>query len=245
MAREFESVAEIQEILARGAFDELTGALENEIFEAKADPWDLDSERGKFDLAKDISSLANVRGGIIVVGATPFESPTKQRREVKGIRRLPASFTPSDRYWDIVAHWIYKPPIGVNFRWHPDPSDPSIGLISVYVPDYGGELRPFLVAHYLPEKGNRISSVIGLFERLGSTTKPTPIEDLHAFIKEGRRLDEIHQKLNNLLDTRERQRLDEIHQKLDTLIEKFAGQTVLESKPWIKRIFTKIRSRAD
>ena len=81
MAREFETVAEIQDILTRGAFDELTGALENEFFEAKSEPWDLSSERGKFDLAKDVSSLANGRGGLILVGASTFQSPTYQRRE--------------------------------------------------------------------------------------------------------------------------------------------------------------------
>ena len=120
-----------------------------------------------------------------------------------------------------------------------------MGLISVYVPAFGEELRPFLVAHYFPERGNRITSVLGLFERLGSTTKPTPIEDLHAFIKEGRRLDQIHQKLNALIAASERDRLDEIHEKLDTLIERIGGAAIPRSKSWIKRLFLKIRSLGD
>ena len=65
MAREFENLEEIQGILSSGSFEELQGTLENEFFEAKAEPWDLNSERGKLDLAKDVSSLANWRGGII------------------------------------------------------------------------------------------------------------------------------------------------------------------------------------
>lgn len=199
MAREFKSVAQIQEILERGAFDELKGALENEFFEAKSEPWDLGSPRGKFDLAKDISSLANGHGGIILVGASTFQSPTYQRREIAEIRRLSQVLTPNEQYWNIAAEWIYPTPFGVDFRWHPGAADSTQGLISVSVPNYGEELRPFLVARYLPEEGNRITSVFGLFQRLGPTTKPTPLHELHTFLREGRRLDAIHQKLDTII----------------------------------------------
>ncbi len=227
MAREFESVGEIQGILARGAFDELKGMLENEIFEAKSEPWDLNSERGKFDLATDISSMANMRGGVIVFGASTKPSDTHQSREIDQIPRLPESLAPSDdRYWHIVGDWIYPPPFGISFRWHPDPEDPARGMISVYVPNYGEELRPFLVAHYLSERGQRISSVVGLSQRLGSTTKHTPIQDLHAFVREGRRLDAIHQKL-------------------DTIIARTEGAAAANRQSWMRRIFGKIRLHRD
>ncbi len=71
MPREFKNTAEILEILASGMFEKLVGTLENEFFDAKAEPSrDLDLDRGKLDLAKDVSSFANWRGGIIVVGAS-------------------------------------------------------------------------------------------------------------------------------------------------------------------------------
>jgi hypothetical protein len=63
--------------------------LENELFEAKPEPWDLNSERGKFELAKDVVSLENGRGGIIVVAASTSKSMTYQRTEINEIRRLP------------------------------------------------------------------------------------------------------------------------------------------------------------
>jgi hypothetical protein len=227
VAREFENLEEIQEILSSGRFEELKGALENEFFEAKSEPWDSNSERGKFNLATDISSMASMRGGIIVFGASTKDSDTHQSREIDQIPRLPESLAPSDdRYWQIVGDWIYPPPFGISFRWHPDPKDPTRGMISVYVPNYGEESRPFLVAHYLPEKGKRISSVVGLSQRLGSTTKHTPIQDLHAFVREGRRLDEIHRKL-------------------DTIIARTEIGDAPESKRWIIRMLNWIRSLSD
>ncbi len=222
MAREFESVAQIQEILTRGAFDELKGALENEIFEAKSPPWDLSSERGKFDFAKDVSSFANGHGGIILLGASTLKSPTYQRREIVEISRLPQARTPNEQYWHIVGEWIYPPPLGIDIHWHPDPANSTVGLISIMVPNYDDESRPFLVAHYLPEEGDRIKSVFGLFQRLGPTTRPTPLHELHTFLREGRRLDAIHQKL-------------------DTIIARTEGDATGNRQTWMRKILTKIR----
>jgi hypothetical protein len=223
VAREFENVAQIQEILSRGEFDEFKGALENEFFEAKSEPWDLLSERGRFDLAKDVSSLANGHGGIIIVGASTSPSPTYQRREIVEVRRIPQAHTPNEQYWQIVGEWIYPVPFGVDFRWHPDPSNSTVGLISVPVPNYDDELRPFLVARYLPDEGDRIKSVFGLFQRLGPTTKPIPLHELHAFLREGRRLDAIHQKL-------------------DTIIASMEGNPAGDRRTWMRKILAKIRS---
>jgi hypothetical protein len=186
---------EIRQILFGGRFDELKGTLETEFFEAKSEPWELNSERGKLDLAKDVSSLANWRGGIIVIGATSGKAATYQRNEIQEIHPLPISLAPTDRYTHVVGEWIYPVPEGVEFRWHPVPAEPDRGLIAVYVPNQNDGLRPFLVAHYIGEVGQRIDAVVGLVQRHGATTKTTPVEELHTFLREGRRLDEIHQKL--------------------------------------------------
>jgi hypothetical protein len=93
MAREFQNIEEIQNILSRGAFDELKGTLENEFFEAKSEPWALSSPYGRLEMAKDISSLANLRGGLIVIGAIAEEADTYQRNEIRRIHPLPASLT--------------------------------------------------------------------------------------------------------------------------------------------------------
>ena len=166
----------------RGGFEDLVGALENEFFEAKSEPWDLETERGQLSMAKDISSLANLRGGVIVIGAIAHEAETYQRNEVQEIHPLPISLTPSDRYQHLLQEWVYPVP-QVEFRWHEDPADPARGIIGVYVHDQSPELKPFFVAHYLGEAGKRIDIVFGLFQRLGATVPPTSIEDLHLLLK--------------------------------------------------------------
>lgn len=126
--REFKNAQEIRELLISGSFEELKGAFENEFFEAKSEPWDLDSERGKFELAKDLSSLANSRGGIVVVGAAPDAVLTSQRNLIKEIHPLPISLAPDDRYSHILSEWIYPVPEGVEFRWYPLTADTDRGV---------------------------------------------------------------------------------------------------------------------
>jgi predicted HTH transcriptional regulator len=226
VAREFEDLEEIQGILSSGSFEELKGTLENEFFEAKAEAWDLDSERGKLDLAKDVSSLANWRGGIIIIGATTAPSATYQRNEIQEIHPLQISLAPTDRYSHVVREWIYPVPEGIEFRWHQVRTEPDRGLIGVYVPNQNDELRPFLIAHYIGEAGKRIDAIVGLVQRLGATTKTTPVEELHTFLREGRRLDEIHQKL-------------------DTIITKIEVGAAPESRRWMRTILRKIWSPSD
>lgn len=57
-----------------------------------------------------------------------------------------------------------------------------------------------MVTRHIGESGRKISYVVGLVERLGATTKPTPVHELHTFLREGRRLDEIHQKLDSIIE---------------------------------------------
>jgi hypothetical protein len=180
-------------------FENLVGGLENEFFEAKGEPWDLNTERGKLDLAKDITALANLRGGIIIVGAATTDSPTYQRQEIQEIRFLPASIAQIDRYLHIISKWVYPVPEGLDVRWYSDPKAPSRGIMSVHIPEQVEEMRPFLVAHYLTEGGKRIDAIVGLVQRFGATTKPTPVEELHVLLREGRRMDLIHQKLDAII----------------------------------------------
>jgi hypothetical protein len=222
----FQNLEEIQQILVSGRFEELTGTLENEFFDAKSEPWDLNLERGKLDLAKHVSSLANLHGGIIVVCAVTAPAATYQANEIQEIHPLPISLAPTDRYSHVVQEWVYPLPEGIEFRWYALPADPNRGLIGLYVPDQNDHLRPFLVAHYIGESGKRIDAVVGLVQRLGATTKTTPVEELHTFLREGRRLDEIHQKLDTLL----------------TRTEVGVGP---ESNKWMRRILKKIKLISD
>ena len=47
-----------REIVNDGEFDKLIGEIENDFFDCKCSPYRFDNERGKHELAKDITSFA-------------------------------------------------------------------------------------------------------------------------------------------------------------------------------------------
>ena len=98
----------------------------------------------------------------------------------------------------IVGEWVYPVP-DIDIRWYSAASDPARGIIGVRIPNQNDELRPFFVKKYFEEAGNRLGTAICLVRRLGATTKETPVHELHTLLREGRRIDLIHQKLDAII----------------------------------------------
>lgn len=61
--------AEVLAVLASGNFDPLVGLAETIDVEFKGQPYQVtDHDSQKFELAKDVSALANASGGVIIIG---------------------------------------------------------------------------------------------------------------------------------------------------------------------------------
>ena len=54
--------------LERRDYDSILGTAESEQIDFKEAPYQLDSPRQRWELAKDVAALANARGGLIVLG---------------------------------------------------------------------------------------------------------------------------------------------------------------------------------
>ena len=56
-------------VLAGGDFEQFIGVPEGLEVEFKAEPYQIEHDSQRFELAKDVSALANAVGGVIVIGA--------------------------------------------------------------------------------------------------------------------------------------------------------------------------------
>jgi hypothetical protein len=200
MARYFENIGEIQEILSSGNFERLVGAFENEIFEAKADPWQLEHDLEKFKFARDVTAMANSRGGIIAAGIVARRLRSRRRDEVLEKQRyLPESLSAADRYMHVLVDWVYPVPEGIDVRWHRYARDTTRGVIGIHVPKQKDELRPFLVKKYFEESGKRLGTAICIVHRFGAMLKDSPYQEVYSLLREGRRADIINQKLDTII----------------------------------------------
>ena len=140
-------------VLARGALDAeavvdlvhadaelLIGQRESGIFDAKSQPYHLDDDDGKFELAKDVAAFANTgRPAAIVVGLRT--RPDHQGDLVAAVPRVARESAPPSRIRSLLNSWVYPPPRGVSVRWHGD----TRGLLTILVPAQPSELEPFFV----------------------------------------------------------------------------------------------------
>jgi hypothetical protein len=77
------TIEEVAGILSNGAFDEFISAVEHEQFECKGGLYDIKAVKGKIELAKDASALANSAGGYLLIGPATDKDQLHNKDEAK------------------------------------------------------------------------------------------------------------------------------------------------------------------
>lgn len=239
MAR-FIPLGEIREILRGGEFDQLIEGLEDVQLECKGAPYQLEDDRQKMELAKDVSALANVKGGELLLGVRTEKDPAHAGDEIKQIRCFGRNLADVDQYNQILTSWIYPPIKGLEVEWHPNKANPAVGIISISVPEEASRDKPYLVVKSVDEEGRVFGSLVGYFERWHDRVQPFSAQTLRELIKDGSRNSEIIEQLQDLQVAvgnlrEERVRPDEVNN--DDILDLRVGQarTALEyqEKPTI------------
>ena len=162
----------------------LIGLDENEWLEAKSQPWNLDTDVGKVELAQDVARLANAKGGVIVIGAgTRKEDGKETITRVDGVR--PDLFRPHRVRMTVDAR-VYPLVEGIKVgRAEIRESSLSVGYIRV--PPQDPECLPFVVHGAIV--GRRVEgSFVSIVRRRGDQSISVRPEEMHAWLSAGRRL---------------------------------------------------------
>jgi predicted HTH transcriptional regulator len=98
----------------------LIGCGESDQLEFKAEPYVLNTERQKQELAMDVCSLANATGGAIVIGIKTTKSGLHATDIATELRPFPASLHEPERIAAVLMDWIYPPLDSLGLEWIPD-----------------------------------------------------------------------------------------------------------------------------
>lgn len=184
---------DLDALLAVRDFDKLIGQVETVWFDAKDQPYDIETDAGKRELAKDVASFANSSGGLIVVGARTAKSAEHFADEVVKIRPMERQLLDPGRYSDVVTDWVFPSVEGFEIDWLPTQNDSTRGLFAIRIPTQTEERRPFLVVRTL-EGEKVVETLFGYAERRGDINRPMGIVDLQRTLRTGlnfeRRLEE-------------------------------------------------------
>jgi len=175
---------EIGEILESKDFEKLIGEFENEYLECKSQPYKLDSNKGKRELAKDVSSMANSEGGFILIGVKTKSSTSHPGDKISEICPFNREHVNKDRYYKVIESWVYPHIADLLLSWVTIEEGDEKGILIVEVPMQAKEIRPFLITNTLDED-KKIEIMFGYVERKRDNIKPTTASDLQRALKDG------------------------------------------------------------
>jgi hypothetical protein len=181
-----EGVATIESLAAllrSGHAGALVGMSEGQLLEAKRH-LHLEDDKGRLELAKDVSAIANSPGGgLLVVGlATRRDSG---RDVVAGVQPIPDTGQVR-RVRSVLDRLVYPPIERLDVSLVPAGSShpPEEHLLVITVPPQPREVTPFLVTGVVVDD-RVMGSYIGLFERRGEDVVASRPASIHAGLSVG------------------------------------------------------------
>ena len=194
------TVKELEKILSEGDFDSLIGKIENDFFDCKNQIYNLKDDYSKLELAKDVSSFANLNGGYILIGPKTKNSETHFGDEITEISLLNQNLIDPNQYKNVIKDWIYPDEIqGINIYWKASKNDSNKGIIVIEIPTQKESLKPFLINKIVGERKKISETIFGYAERKGDRSDPKKIKDVYKIMRDGLLYDKnIENRFNNL-----------------------------------------------
>lgn len=174
---------ELQSIVDSSNFNTLIGKVENTFFDCKGQPYQIDADAGKRELAKDVSSFANGEGGFIFIGIKTKQSAEHFGDEVEELRPFAQTLVNTARYRDVVRAWVYPEIENLNVVWKE--TENSKGIVVISIPSQKSAIKPFLITNTLDESGRKVEIVFGYAQRKGDISQPMSVTDLQKALHSG------------------------------------------------------------
>lgn len=175
---------EIQKIISDKDFDKFIGQIENDWVDFKTSPYILKTNRQKGELAKDVSSFANSKGGFLLIGFKTGKIKTGKNRgkeEVLSVNPIPENLVDIEQYEGIINDWIC-PRIEYDISWEELDSTLNKGIVIIQIPEQ--ERFPFLVTKALDGE-KIIGNLFGHFQRIGDDNLHYNATEMQGFFSLG------------------------------------------------------------
>jgi hypothetical protein len=182
------SADEMLAVLRESRDDDLIGLEESTVFDAKSGAYRLDDPKSRWELAKDVSAMANADGGILLIGAKTERLENSFVERVAAIRPVPTTFLNEDQLRGAVAKFLF-PSIGNYVEFHRFDRGDDSGLLAIRIRRPPDDDQPILVTtRATVEVDGRTHEIDAwaIARRVGSGTEWDQGAKVWADIRDGR-----------------------------------------------------------
>ena len=201
-----EMLQRVESIVKGKDISQFIGLEENSLFEAKnATPYDLDAPTGRYELAKDITAFANMKGGYLIIGLKTKALSEANMEMVAELDLIKEGSFQAKRYGGVIKEYTYPQIDGLDIRWVENGSS-GLGVGLVFIPIQKEEKKPFLIKRLVENNEEMQQIVFGIARRMGPSNDPLTVAQLHEMVKNGK--------------SPNSERLTRIENKIDVVIER-------------------------
>jgi hypothetical protein len=170
-------------LLDAGDFEAVIGAAETAQIDFKRSPYRTDEPAEAFELAKDVTALANTEtGGLLVIGFQTRSREESGLDTVETVHIFARSMFNRDQWLSKVHQLVYPTVVGLDAHFKPSRDDARRGVAVIVVPGQPPDARYFLVAKDFVSEDGAPGWMVGLSVRSADRNRPLGISEIHALV---------------------------------------------------------------
>lgn len=178
--------AEALAILEGGDFEQFVGTPEMLEVEFKREPYRVDDDSQRFELAKDVSALANASGGVVIIGVQTQRDDEVAVDVVSELRLLTQGLIDEQQYEAIISERVYPRLRELRVGFYPSAADAQRGLVVIDVPPQDEVDKYFLVQRPIEAGADRTPGwLVGLAVRSVGRVEGRRIGEIHTLLNRG------------------------------------------------------------
>jgi hypothetical protein len=159
------------------------GSEEADWVDFKRDPYQLDTPKGGWELAKDVASFANTRGGVIVIGFDTQRLQSAATDVVTEHRPTRRGLVNGEQLVDLISKRVYPRVHDVRLRWFPESGE--LAVLVIEVPTQDERQKPFVLEGTLGDDGKLKDGTIGWPRREGARVEWVRAAEIHNLLRDG------------------------------------------------------------
>jgi hypothetical protein len=176
---------EVLAALAEEKPSRLIGTRESAQIDFKKQPYQLTTDKGKWELAKDVAGLANLTGGVLVIGVRAEKTEGNFREVATELRPVTVAELNREKYHSVIRDQV-RPAVDFEVEYFPDPDQAGKGYMTIYVKPLPEAERYALVRRMVTDDGQQVDSM-GVPVRDSDQTRWLSADEVYRLLRDGQR----------------------------------------------------------